>query len=100
MLKQQLQKTQEELNKMRIADIGNDGNLYIHLELLQNFIRQAQIDTVKTFADEVKSIAVEALFDDYGFWRGVCDCCTGFDSDDDAVKEHLIKQINNLLKDI
>lgn len=53
MLKQQLQKTEEEFDKEWLL---SDGSLHIGgaaLNELKQFIRQAQIDAVKAFAEEM-----------------------------------------------
>lgn len=51
--------------------------------------------TNKQLADEVIETFLEEF--PYGYWEGVCTCCTGFDSTELALKEHLRKFFKKVL---
>ena len=109
MLKQQLQKTEEELAArfiQRLADnlqipdtrIVEHGSLY---QDLQVFIRQEQIDAVKAFAEEIRpellDIGDNTRCKNCGEHVASGDCdCGGMNK---AFQE-INNKINNLLKDI
>lgn len=48
------------------------------------------------------TVTVAKVIDDfieefpYGYWDGVCSCCTGFDDKEEALKEHLQKFFTTL----
>lgn len=48
--------------------------------------------------EEIAEKIIDEFTDEfpYGYWDGVCDCCTGFENKEDAVKEHLSKKLKEL----
>lgn len=106
MLKQQLQKTGEEFDKKFVGITGGTKRVWWvdEPDRVKQFIRQAQIDAVKAFAEEIENEnfdlqdeleqkyneSLKNRIDDLSNEYAYCI----------AVLKQLQKNINNLLKDV